>query len=37
MEMERETQRGLMEMSRSTETTLEINVDVATGKAESDD
>lgn len=37
MEMERETQRGLMEMSRSTETTLEVNVEIATGKAESDD
>lgn len=37
MEMERETQRGLMEMSRSTETTIEVNVEVATGKAESDD
>lgn len=37
LELERETQRGLMEMSRSTETTIELNVEVAAGKAESDD
>lgn len=37
MEFERETQRGLMEMSRSTETSIEVTVEVSTGKVESDD
>lgn len=37
MEMERETQRGLMEMSRSTETTIEVTVEVAAGEVEDED
>ena len=37
MEVERESQRGLIEISRSTETTIEVTVEVAAGEVEDED